>query len=305
MAESPGVAEGAQSALRAICEAEGWDCGAFWRLDEHERAMRRFVLWANAAGHAFAAASGEVQLLSERGAVATAWQSGKPLWIRDTSSDPRASGPGFAAGTGVQSALLCPVFSGSSPVAVLAFACVKKRPRDDALLAALMALAAQLALFLPRADAEARLRQSEERFRRTFELAAVGVAHIGPDRRFQRVNRRFCEILGYPEAELVGMRGRDISHPDDIEMMNAQRPRLYAGEIDAVRGEKRYIRKDASIVWVAYTLAVERDAAGKPLYEIAVYDDITARRAMEDALRNSEAHFRQVVDSANEGTPRL
>src|ERR1051325_6755021 len=164
-----------------------------------------------------------------------------------------------------------------------------------------MALAAQLALFLPRADAEARLRQSEERFRRTFELAAVGVAHIALDRRFQRVNRRFCEILGYPEAELVGMRGRDISHPDDIDMMKAQRPRLYAGEIDAVRGEKRYIRKDGSIVWVAYTLAVERDAAGKPLYEIAVYDDITTRRAMEDALRNSEAHFRQVVDSANEG----
>jgi len=301
MAESPGVVEGAQSALRAICEAEGWDCGEFWRLDELERAMRRFVLWANAAGHGFAAASGEVQLLSERGAVATAWQSGKPLWIRDASSDPRASGPGFAAGTGVQSALLCPVFAGSSPVAVLAFACIKKRPRDDALLAALMALAAQLALFLPRADAEARLRQSEERFRRTFELAAVGVAHIGLDRRFQRVNRRFCEILGYPEAELVGMRGRDISHPDDIDMMNAQRPRLYAGEIDAVRGEKRYLRKDGSIVWVAYTLAVERDAAGKPLYEIAVYDDITTRRAMEDALRNSEAHFRQVVDSANEG----
>jgi diguanylate cyclase (GGDEF)-like protein/PAS domain S-box-containing protein len=301
MAESPGVAEGAQSALRAICEAEAWDCGEFWRLDESERAMRRFVHWANLSGQGFAAASGDVQPLAERGAVATAWQSGKPLWIRDASTDPRASGPGFAAGAGVQSALLCPVFSGSSPVAVLAFAGIKKRPRDDALLAALMALAAQLALFLPRADAEARLRQSEERFRRTFELAAVGVAHIGPDRRFQRVNRRFCEILGYPEAELIGVRGRELSHPDDIDMMNAQRPGLYAGDTDSVRGEKRYIRKDGGIVWVAYTLALERDAAGKPLYEIAVYDDITTRRTMEDALRNSEAHFRQVVDSANEG----
>jgi diguanylate cyclase (GGDEF)-like protein/PAS domain S-box-containing protein len=145
------------------------------------------------------------------------------------------------------------------------------------------------------------IQDSEARFRRTFELAAVGVAHIGPDRRFQRVNRRFCDILGYPESELVGIRGRDISHPDDIDMMNAQRPRLYSGEVDAVRGEKRYLRKDGSVVWVAYTLAVERDAAGNPLYEIAVYDDITTRRAMEDALRNSEAHFRQVVDSANEG----
>jgi diguanylate cyclase (GGDEF)-like protein/PAS domain S-box-containing protein len=142
---------------------------------------------------------------------------------------------------------------------------------------------------------------SEARFRRTFELAGVGVAHIDLDRRFQRVNRRFCQIFGYAESELIGIRARDISHPEDIDVINAQRPRLYAGEIDAVRGEKRYLRKDGSVVWVAYTLAVERDAAGKPLYEIAVYDDITTRRSMEDALRNSEAHFRQVVDSANEG----
>src|SRR6267142_2740890 len=187
-----GVAEGAQSALRAICEAEGWDCGEFWRLDERERAMRRFVHWASGAGQAFAAASGDRQLLSERGAVASAWQSGKPLWIRDASSDPRASGPGFAARTGVQSALLCPVFSGPSPVAVLAFACCRKRARDDALLAALMA------------------------------LAAVGVAHVALDRRFQRINRRFCEILGYPEAELIGRTGREFSHPDDRDQMNAQ-----------------------------------------------------------------------------------
>src|SRR6185503_20698628 len=107
-----------------------WDRGEFWRLDERERAMRRFVHWANPAGQAFAAGSGDMQPLSERGTVASAWQSGKPLWIRDAANDPRASGPGFAAGSGVQSALLCPVFSGSSPVAVLAFAGIKKHPRD-------------------------------------------------------------------------------------------------------------------------------------------------------------------------------
>ena len=146
-----------------------------------------------------------------------------------------------------------------------------------------------------------RTKVEEALFRRAFELAGVGVAHIGLDRRFQHVNRRFCEILGYPEHELLGITGRDLSHPDDKDHMNAQRPRLYAGEIDAARGEKRYLRKDGSVVWVAYTLTVERDRAGKPLYEIAVYDDISARRAMEDALRDSEARFRQVVDCANEG----
>src|SRR5918911_2847541 len=76
---------------------------------------------------------------------------------------------------------------------------------------------------------------SEERFRRTFELAASGLAHIGMDRRFIRVNKRLCEMLGYPEHELIKLRGKDISHPDDADVINEQRPRLYAGDIDEVR----------------------------------------------------------------------
>src|SRR5215831_11175230 len=82
----------------------------------------------------------------------------------------------------------------------------------------------------PPGDAEAALRESEERFRRTFELAASGIAHIDLDRRFVRVNRRLCEILGYPENELIGKTGRELSHPDDVDVINRQRPRLYAAE---------------------------------------------------------------------------
>jgi PAS domain S-box-containing protein len=152
-----------------------------------------------------------------------------------------------------------------------------------------------------RKRAESALGDSEERFRRTFELAASGLAHIALDRRFIRVNRRLCEILGYSERELLGLTGRQISHPDDLDVINAQRPRLYAGEIDAVRLEKRYVRKDGSTVWVAFTMVVERDAAGQPLYEIAVFDDITQRKQAELALRESEERFRAVVDSANDG----
>ena len=152
-----------------------------------------------------------------------------------------------------------------------------------------------------RKQAEASLLESERRFRRTFELAGSGVAHIGMDRRFLRVNRRLCEILGYPQDELLRLTGRQISHPDDLDVINAQRPRLYAGEIDSVRVEKRYLRKDGSIVWVSFTMVVERDAAGRPQYEIAFFDDITARKQAEAALRESEERFRSVVDSANDG----
>jgi PAS domain S-box-containing protein len=136
-----------------------------------------------------------------------------------------------------------------------------------------------------RKRAEEYLRQSEERFRRTFEIAGSGVAHIGLDRRFLRVNRRLCDILGYPERELIGLTGREISHPDDLDVINRQRPILYAGEIDAVRVEKRYVRKDGSIVWVAFTMTVERDEAGQAMYEIAIFDDITSRKEAEAALR--------------------
>jgi PAS domain S-box-containing protein len=135
--------------------------------------------------------------------------------------------------------------------------------------------------------AERALRDSELRFRRSFELAGSGVALIGLDRRFLRVNRRLCEILGYSEAELLRRTGREISHPDDLDMINEQRPRLYAGEIDAIRLEKRYLRKDGSTVWVALTITVERDAAGKPQYEIAVYDDIDSRKRAEAALQKA------------------
>ena len=143
--------------------------------------------------------------------------------------------------------------------------------------------------------ATAALRESEERFRRTFELAGSGVAHIAMDRRFVRVNRRLCEMMGYSEEELLRLTGRQISHPEDVDVINAQRPSLYAGEIDAVRVEKRYLRKDGSVIWVAFTMVVERNAAGEPQYEIAFFDDITARKQAEAALRESEERFRQLA----------
>ncbi len=144
-----------------------------------------------------------------------------------------------------------------------------------------------------RHQAEAAVRESEERYRRTFEIAGSGVAHIGL--------RRMTEILGYSEEELLRLTGRDISHPGDYDMINRLRPDLHAGKVESLRVEKRYLKKSGEPVWVQVTIVLERDAAGRPLYEIAVFDDISARKRFEYALKESEERFRQTFELAASG----
>jgi PAS domain S-box-containing protein len=152
-----------------------------------------------------------------------------------------------------------------------------------------------------RKAAEAALREGEERFRRTFELAGSGLAHVSLDGRFLRVNPRVCEIMGYTAEELARLSVKDISHPEDRDAADGPRARVVRGEMDSARLEKRYVRKDGSVVWVNLVIALEHDAAGRPLYAISVLDDITGRKQIEAALRDSEARFRSTFELAASG----
>ena len=144
-----------------------------------------------------------------------------------------------------------------------------------------------------RIAADAALRESEERFRLTFELAASGIAHVGLDGRFLLANQSLCEILRYSKDELVGRSVKEISHPDDRDVTDTERLRVRRGEADAVRLEKRYLRKDGSTVWVDLAIAVVHDAAGKPAYEIAIFDDITERKLAEAALHRAHEELKR------------
>ena len=135
---------------------------------------------------------------------------------------------------------------------------------------------------------EAALRESEERYRLTFEEAAVGIAHISPTGKWLRVNRKLSELLGYPENELLALRVQNVTHHADVAAEREQMARLVSGELNQYAIDKRYVRKDGTLVWANVTVAPIYDATLKLGYFVCVLEDITARKLAEDALRRSE-----------------
>jgi PAS domain S-box-containing protein len=133
------------------------------------------------------------------------------------------------------------------------------------------------------ADLEQALLESEALYRNTFELAAVGVAHVSSEGRWLRVNQKLCQILGYSEAELLQLTFQEITHPDDLQADLTLRAKLLSGELNTFSLEKRYIRKNKAVVWVNLSVSVARDRAGKFKHFICVLEDITERRRADEA----------------------
>lgn len=143
---------------------------------------------------------------------------------------------------------------------------------------------------------EAALRQSEQRFVSAFQHAPVGMVLTTPDARPFRVNRAFCDMLGYSEEELVVRSIADITHPDDIEAGKEALRRLTAGEVPSIVLEKRYLHKLGHIVWGVVSVSLLRDRDGQPLHFVSQVNDITERRRAEEALSEGRNFVSSVLD---------
>jgi PAS domain S-box-containing protein len=134
-------------------------------------------------------------------------------------------------------------------------------------------------------EAEAALRESEQRFRKVFEEGPLGLAIVGRDFRFIKINSAFCQMVGYAEAELVQKTFADITHQDDVSADLELAERLFKGEIPFYRMQKRYLKKDGQIIWTNLTVSAIRGNDDKPLYRFAMIEDITeVKRTQEEAL---------------------
>ena len=134
-----------------------------------------------------------------------------------------------------------------------------------------------------------------ELFRHTFELAAVGIAHVSPDGHWLRVNRKLSEILGYSHAELLQLTFQDITHPDDLGTDLRFVKKMLIGALSSYEMNKRYLGKHGKLIWANLTVSLVRDAAEEPLYFIAVIEDISARKQLERELSEYKNHLEQMV----------
>ena len=292
LVDADGTEAALVAAMRAVCEAEGWDCAQYWRLDEREGVLRIHAAWSADEPRLRPVLRAAMELACGPGVglAGEVLKTGQPLWVPDLKSDRRVLRTDLPDQTGWNSALLAPIVLEGRTVGVIDFT-ARSIPRPDAeLLKVIRALGRQIGNFCGRSVVRDQLRESEERFANMVELAAIGISHVDLEGRFIYANKQLCDMLGYSRDELMALTVKDVSHPDDQLITVTEIARLHAGEIESFKAEKRYRRKDGTPVWVSLAIACKRTADGRPLYDVSIVEDISARRVAEERIQYLATH---------------
>jgi len=139
-------------------------------------------------------------------------------------------------------------------------------------------------------------------FQAIFEQAAIGVALVSTSSgKFLKINKKYCDIVGYSEEEMLNTDFHSITYPEDRKSDFEIVELLKSGNIREFSKEKRYIRKNGDIVWVNGTVSPMWDHGKQPDYHIKVVQDITERKSAEQKLRESEERFKNIFDKALDG----
>jgi PAS domain S-box-containing protein len=143
-----------------------------------------------------------------------------------------------------------------------------------------------------RKKAEEALRESEARFRTVFVGAPIGIALADSDCRFIDANETFCRMLGYSKEELLRMSVSDVTHPDERERQTALSEAVAVGGRSGYDAERRYVRKDGTVLWTSVVAGPVRDQEGRFLYGIGMVQDITERKQAQERLQVHQQQLR-------------
>ena len=237
-----------------------------------------------------------------QGAAASAFTSGEPHIVRDILHDPRHENlRSRAMQLGYQSSIALPLKGRGQTVGVMVLHSSESAAFDEEEIGLLNELSGDIGFGITslharaaQEQAEQSSRENEKRFREIFEQAAVGITRVDLNGVLIDCNQKFSDLLGFTREELLGKSMREITHPDDYGTGAQYRSQLAGGDGGSRTGEKRFIRKDGTHLWVRRTMSTARDAAGKPQYVISMVEDITDKKELEQ-------HHQETFDQAAVG----
>ena len=224
------------------------------------------------------------------GLCAPTIQQGQPLIVSDTATDPLWDGyREFALRHELRACWSVPILSSESMVlGVLAAYCGEPRIPSTFHLRLLQTSAHLAAIAVQRHRAKQALLWTQQQLANTEKFSLIMAAQVGLDGRCLKAPPRLCEILGYTEEELLARKFQDITHPEDRTANWEACQRLFRGEVNSVEYEKRYLRKDGTIVWVYLNSSMIFNQEGKPDRMLAYIRDITEQKRLEEHLRQSQ-----------------
>jgi PAS domain S-box-containing protein len=195
LADTESASAALQSAIRAVCETEGWDCGRFFRVDEQAKLLCFGEGWgiADPAVQRFLERSRELVYRPGAGMSGLAWQRGEPLWTKDVVNDPRSSKEGVkkvgSREIGIHGVFVFPIISAGEAIGVLNFASRKPREPEEQLLQAIAAIGVQIGQFLRRRQADEKRQILEQQLHQAQKMQAIGTLATGIAHEFNNVLR--------------------------------------------------------------------------------------------------------------------
>lgn len=144
------------------------------------------------------------------------------------------------------------------------------------------------------------LKVSETRFKGAFEYSAIGMALVSTEGKWLRVNKRLCQILGYTSEEMLTKNFQEITHPDDLDLDLKHLNKMLNGEVEFYQMEKRYFHASGHILWVMLSVSMVRDLNGELLYFVSQIEDITKRKAAEQALVKANLELSGILSATTQ-----